>query len=111
MPSCCFALKQELFDAPCYFYTHFSGNIWVSVLPFRPQPFPKKYSALPGIGSNSPVPNEDNQMIPYGNSSAPSRQGEESADRVQQLEARIAVAEKSNRALLEECVRLQVQQA
>ncbi len=75
----------------------------------RAPPFPNKYSALPGIGGSSPEPDDDNQLIPYtgGGHSRPNF-GDDSDERVRQLETRVSVAEKSNRALLEECVRLQV---
>ena len=84
-----------------------SENYILHIFKFRAQPFPKKYSALPGIGSTSPLPNDDNQIIAYNNGPTP-RFADDSSDRMYQLESRVAVAEKSNRALLEECVRLQV---
>merc|ERR1712062_183940 len=82
------------------------------------QQFPKKFSALPDInGSESPPPTKDNQIIPYRGEQerappVPPLQafGETavaSPDRLKQLESRVNVAEKSNRALLEEVIRLQ----
>ena len=81
---------------------------------FRPaQQFPSKFSQLPGIGS--PTPNADNQLMPFtggkaggpGGGTKPSWDGVEPEERLRQLETRVNVAERSNRALLEEVVRLQ----
>ncbi len=79
--------------------------------------FPSKFSALPDIAGSergqrvsSPTTatsmgGPNNQLVPYSYSKprSPSDDGE----RVQQLETRVNVAEKTNRALLEEMVRLQ----
>ncbi|XP_077980786.1 uncharacterized protein LOC144435997 isoform X2 [Glandiceps talaboti] len=71
---------------------------------------------LPGIqgGTASPPPIGENQLIPYGGrksqlSSLGNVQPYDYADggRMRQLEQRLGVAEQSNRALLEEVVRLQ----
>lgn len=85
---------------------------------FRPpgqNPFPSKYDQLPGIGGETPRPNTDNQIVPLrsGRKSSPNgfprKDGGDSDtdERVRQLEMRLAVSEKSNRALLEEVLRLQ----
>ena len=66
--------------------------------------FPSKFAALPGIGAReSPEPNANNQVMPYSARGAV----DEGDDRVRQIETRLNVAEKSNRALLDEVVRLQ----
>ncbi|XP_064623698.1 coiled-coil domain-containing protein 154-like isoform X3 [Lineus longissimus] len=80
----------------------------VPVLPTTPQ-FPSKFSALPNIHGVSPQPNQENQLVPFGRSGVlnASTEGMEANDRVRLLETRIGVTEKSNRALLEEVVRLQ----
>ena len=74
--------------------------------------FPSKYGTLPGIGG-SPVPGDNNQMVPYGATRGKlgtlqsSMDGMDGDDKFRQLETRVNVAEKSNRALLDEVVRLQ----
>lgn len=77
--------------------------------------FPSKYEQLPGIGGETPRANNDNQLaLRSGRKSSPGnpRGGRETMDndteeRVRQLEMRLGVSEKSNRALLEEVLRLQ----
>ncbi|XP_064594874.1 coiled-coil domain-containing protein 154-like isoform X2 [Liolophura sinensis] len=71
---------------------------------------PSKYVQLPSIAS--PQPSVKNQMVPYGskagNATPRSALDEiDTEDKSRQIETRLAVAEKSNRALLEEVVRLQ----
>ncbi|CAH1794921.1 unnamed protein product [Owenia fusiformis] len=80
----------------------------------RGSQFPTKFNTLPSINSRgSPQPSIDNQVIPYGagRQDSPVRIGgqypDSSSDAVKQLESRLAVTEKSNRALLEEVIRLQ----
>ena len=68
-------------------------------------PFPTKFAALPGIEPVSPVPTASNQLLAYTGGGGGGGGGGE--DRLLQLEARVNVAERSNRALLEEVVRLQ----
>ena len=89
---------------------------------FRPpsqSQFPSKYGQLPGIGDSpyaSPRPNQDNQIVPVrgGRKGTPVGMGQRSntdqsdtEERIRQLEMRLGVSEKSNRALLEEVLRLQ----
>ncbi len=70
---------------------------------------------LPAIQSQTPQPTEDNQIVPYGRSRSRISQitniqppvGDFSDNRLRGLESRLSVAEQSNRALLEEVVRLQ----
>ena len=77
--------------------------------------FPSKYEQLPGIGGESPRPNPENQVVPLrirksspGNFAGRGLNMEsESDERLRQLEVRLGVSEKSNRALLEEVLRLQ----
>ncbi|XP_013381950.1 neurofilament heavy polypeptide isoform X5 [Lingula anatina] len=65
--------------------------------------FPSKYGALPSIQNrNSPIPTKDNQVVPMDHSF-----DAEPEERLRHLETRVNVTEKSNRALLEEVVRLQ----
>ena len=68
---------------------------------FRTQAFPSRFHQLPGIPS--PVPNDNNALVPYG------YVDDTATERVKQLESRVAIAEKSNRTLLEEVVRLQTE--
>jgi hypothetical protein len=90
---------------------------WVIFSRYRPsQQFPSKFSQLPGIGS--PTPTADNQLMPFTGNAKSSHppgaaprtawDGLEPEERLRQLETRVNVAERSNRALLEEVVRLQV---
>ena len=77
---------------------------------FRGQPpFPSKFQQLPGI--TSPQPTDQNALVPVGTPRSSHGQnghfGDGGDDRYRQLESRVNVAEKSNRALLEEVVRLQ----
>lgn len=66
----------------------------------RPNQFPSKFGTLPQISArNTPEITAQNQIVPYN--------GAESDEKIKQLEMRINVTEKSNRALLEEVVRLQ----
>ncbi|XP_067670817.1 coiled-coil domain-containing protein 154-like isoform X2 [Haliotis asinina] len=72
--------------------------------------FPAKYSQLPSIPS--PTPAADNQVVPF--LGAGGRNGMrsnpdliEAQEKVNFLESRLGVTEKSNRALLEEVLRLQ----
>lgn len=76
--------------------------------------FPSKYEQLPGIGGETPRSHNDNQVaLRSGRKSSPGyNKGRDTMDndteeRVRQLEMRLAVSEKSNRALLEEVLRLQ----
>ncbi|XP_074648351.1 coiled-coil domain-containing protein 154-like isoform X2 [Tubulanus polymorphus] len=69
------------------------------------QQFPSKFSTLPGIHGRSSLTNNETQLVPYNKVAA--LEGLEAADRIRQLDTRLAVTEKSNRALLEEVVRLQ----
>mgnify|MGYP001794166103 FL=1 len=72
---------------------------------FRPSQFPSKFGALPQISArNSPEVNGQNQLVPLGGKTV---DGLEAEEKIRQLETRINVTEKSNRALLEEVVRLQ----
>ena len=59
---------------------------------------------MPGIADPSPRPGDDNALVPVA---AIRDTGSDDPDRMRQLEMRVNVAEKSNRALLEEVVRLQ----
>ena len=83
--------------------------------PAQQSQFPSKYGQLPGIG-DSPRPSQDNQIVPLksGRKSTPLGMGQRSntdqydtEERIRQLEMRLGVSEKSNRALLEEVLRLQ----
>lgn len=84
---------------------------------FRPpgqNQFPSKYEQLPGIGGETPRATNNNQIVPLRSTRKSSPSGFPSKDidgdtdeRVRQLEMRLAVSEKSNRALLEEVLRLQ----
>ncbi|KAF6031395.1 CCDC154 [Bugula neritina] len=66
----------------------------------QPNQFPSKFGTLPQISArNTPEITAQNQIVPYN--------GAESDEKIKQLEMRINVTEKSNRALLEEVVRLQ----
>ncbi|XP_041365029.1 coiled-coil domain-containing protein 154-like isoform X3 [Gigantopelta aegis] len=76
--------------------------------------FPTKYSQLPSIAS--PTPAVDKQVVPFnGPGVQKSAMGglrtgsdmHDAQDRVQFLESRLGVTEKSNRTLLEEVLRLQ----
>lgn len=76
--------------------------------------FPSKYDQLPGIGAASPRGPSDSQLVPARNprKNTPDFGRKDTMDmdteeRVRQLEMRLAVSEKSNRALLEEVLRLQ----
>ncbi|KAL3875912.1 hypothetical protein ACJMK2_033817 [Sinanodonta woodiana] len=79
----------------------------------RPPPFPSKYGQLPQIGS--PQPNAENQLVPVnrGKEKHSPRFGFQGGmdydtdERVRQVEMRLSVSERSNRALLEEVLRLQ----
>ncbi|KAL4240116.1 hypothetical protein ACF0H5_000910 [Mactra antiquata] len=83
---------------------------WQSV---QQNQFPSKYDQLPGIGAASPRGQSDNQVVPHrSNRKSSADFGRKDSDmdteeRVRQLEMRLAVSEKSNRALLEEVLRLQ----
>ncbi|KAK3091323.1 hypothetical protein FSP39_018929 [Pinctada imbricata] len=71
--------------------------------------FPNKYGYLPDI--NSPRPGEG-ALVPLTRKASPGYRPPselDSDDRVRQLEVRLGVAEKSNRALLEEVLRLQAE--
>lgn len=71
----------------------------------RPNHFPSKFGALPQISArNSPEVNGQNQLVPLSKTSI---DGLEAEEKIRHLETRINVTEKSNRALLEEVVRLQ----
>lgn len=71
----------------------------------RPNQFPSKFGTLPQISArNSPDVNSHNQLVPANRQSI---DGLEAEERVRVLESRVNVTEKSNRALLEEVVRLQ----
>ncbi|KAK3585997.1 hypothetical protein CHS0354_033114 [Potamilus streckersoni] len=78
-----------------------------------PPPFPSKYGQLPQIGS--PQPNAENQLVPInrGKEKSSPRFGLQGGmdydtdERVRQVEMRLSVSERSNRALLEEVLRLQ----
>lgn len=77
----------------------------MSYTSFRPSQFPSKFGALPQISArNSPEVNGHNQLVPHGGGKI---DGLEAEEKIRQLETRINVTEKSNRALLEEVVRLQ----
>ncbi|KAK2166877.1 hypothetical protein LSH36_34g07043, partial [Paralvinella palmiformis] len=70
----------------------------------RPDPaqFPPKHSTLPGIGGSVPSsPMPGNQLVPY------QKGFDVESEKYRQLETRINISERSNRALLEEVVRLQ----
>ncbi|XP_046569599.1 coiled-coil domain-containing protein 154-like [Haliotis rubra] len=72
--------------------------------------FPAKYSQLPSIPS--PTPAADNQVVPFHgtggrNGMRSSADLIEAQEKVNFLESRLGVTEKSNRALLEEVLRLQ----
>lgn len=76
--------------------------------------FPSKYEQLPGIGGETPHAHNDNQLVPMknGRKGSPSFGRRDTMDydteeRMRQLEMRLSVSEKSNRALLEEVLRLQ----
>ncbi|XP_053393159.1 coiled-coil domain-containing protein 154-like isoform X8 [Mercenaria mercenaria] len=84
-------------------------NTW----PQMQNQFPSKYEQLPGIGGETPRSHNDNQLVALRSvrKGSPAR-GRDTTDndteeRVRQLEMRLAVSEKSNRALLEEVLRLQ----
>ncbi|CAH1274051.1 CCDC154 [Branchiostoma lanceolatum] len=80
----------------------------------RAPPFHTRVGILPGIGSDSPQPTSQNQVVPvtrgkhlspvidpgYGESSSMGSSGKG-------VDSRITIVEQSNRALLEEVVRLQ----
>ena len=77
--------------------------------------FPSKYGQLPGIG-DSPRPGPENQIVALrtDRKSTPGGMGQrtntdqyDTEERIRQLEMRLGVSEKSNRALLEEVLRLQ----
>lgn len=80
-----------------------------------PPPFAPRLQALPDIGhpSSSPIPTPNNQLIPFTGADGDGRiSTSDSVSKpndmvIRQIEARLIVAEKSNRALLEEVVRLQ----
>ena len=80
-----------------------------------PPPFAPRLQALPDIGhpSSSPIPTPNNQLIPFtgadgdGRTSTSDSVSKPNDMVIRQIEARLIVAEKSNRALLEEVVRLQ----
>jgi len=73
-----------------------------------------KYEQLPGIGGETPR-SPDGTMVPlrrkgsaeYGGYGTRREGSNETEERVRQMEMRLAVSEKSNRALLEEVLRLQ----
>lgn len=76
--------------------------------------FPSKYSHLPQIKSPSPHP-MDSQLVPVNATDGKLRLGMRSSghldmegdERIREMEMRLTVSEKSNRALLEEVLRLQ----
>lgn len=73
------------------------------LLYLRPQQFPSKFGTLPQISArNSPEVTPQNQLVPLNKID-----GLDAEEKVRQLETRINVTERSNRALLEEVVRLQ----
>ena len=79
-----------------------------------PGQYLSKYDQLPGIGGETtPRATADNQIVPLRNGRKSSPNGyprkdeADTEERVRQLEMRLAVSEKSNRALLEEVLRLQ----
>ncbi|XP_077864098.1 uncharacterized protein LOC100370844 [Saccoglossus kowalevskii] len=75
------------------------------------RPFSNRLAApLPNIGSSSPAPpGFDNQLVPFSGrkSQLSSIQDYSEGTRMNQLEQRLSISERSNRALLEEVVRLQ----
>ncbi|KAL5018368.1 hypothetical protein ScPMuIL_004090 [Solemya velum] len=82
--------------------------------PRQQSQFPSKYSHLPQIKSPSPHP-MDSQLVPVNATDGKLRLGMRSSghldmegdERIREMEMRLTVSEKSNRALLEEVLRLQ----
>ena len=77
-----------------------------------PPQFNPHLPALPDIGQppSSPIPSPSNQLIPFTGGPGDdmsSVSGDNMKPNYHQIDARLGVAEKSNRALLEEVVRLQ----
>ncbi|XP_052263320.1 ninein-like isoform X2 [Dreissena polymorpha] len=85
---------------------------WIFWPPGQNQ-FPSRYEQLPGIGKESPRSPVDNQLVPLRTRKASPRSNYkenmdlDTEERIRQLEMRLSVSEKSNRALLEEVLRLQ----
>ncbi|KAH3863811.1 hypothetical protein DPMN_026811, partial [Dreissena polymorpha] len=87
-------------------------QVWNERPPGQNQ-FPSRYEQLPGIGKESPRSPVDNQLVPLRTRKASPRSNYkenmdlDTEERIRQLEMRLSVSEKSNRALLEEVLRLQ----
>ena len=74
------------------------------------QPGGSKYDTLPRISKSFENPDANKRVVPYDpryNSSINGSSNGEMDDRIRLLETRLSVTEKSNRALLDEVVRLQ----